>query len=304
MTGYYEISNLIGSYKVPGALHPLQNATAAYFAKYLTEKAISVFKWDLPETWDKDYFLYVLYLAGYVGVIDTGSKFGVIPQYGTLGGYNVYYAPQRFLYANPLLGNGDLIIHEECELIKLQGNYTGIYDMICYYASKMALLAEAFDMNAINSKLSKIFWAKDINAANSFKKAFDQIASGNPAVFIDKSLKDVNDKGEPISSWTWFNENLKENYLITDMLSDLRTLENEFCTDLGIPNANTNKRERLITDEVNANNVETYTRADLWLERLQECVKRVNAKYGLSITVDWRNKPNDRNTVNSRALDV
>lgn len=304
MYDYYQVNNIINSTFVPSGVHPLKNATASYFARYLTEKACSVFKWSLPSTWDKDYFLYVLYLAGYVGIIDTGGKYGVIPQWGTLGGYNVFYAPQRFLYSNPLIGTGDLIIHEDCEIFKLQGNYHGIYDLVCYYAGKMALLAEAVEMNTTNSKLSKIFWAKDQTTATTFKKAFDKIASGDPMVVIDKGLKEVNEKGEAVGSWEWFNDNLKQNYLVSDMLSDLRKLENEFCTDLGIPNANTDKRERLITDEVNANNTETYTRAALWLERLKDCAERVNKKYDLNITVDWRYNPDDKQAVSPGPVEL
>ena len=88
------------------------------------------------------------------------------------------------------------------------------------------------------------------------------------------------------------------------MLSDLRKLENDFCTAVGIPNANTDKRERLITDEVNANNVETTTRAARWLERLQDCARRVNDMYSLNITVDWRYKPNDKQPINTGSVQL
>ena len=213
--------------------------------------------------------------------------------------------PPRFLFANPLIGNGDLVIHEECELIKLQGNYSGIYDLVCYYAGKMALLAEAVETNSMNAKLSKIFWAKDQASATTFKKMFDRIASGEPAVVIDKALKDTDEtNGKAVGSWQWFNDNLMQNYIVSDLLKDIRKLENEFCTDVGIPNTNTDKRERLTTDEVNANNQETFTRAELWLERLKECCERVNDKYNLDISVDWRVNPYESNSVNTGALDA
>lgn len=293
MFDYYQISNILESIKVPGAVKLHTNATAAYFARYLTEKAISVFKWDdIPKTWDKDYFLYVLYIMGYVGIINT-PEFGVIPQWGTLNGFNVFYAPRKFMVSNPLLKTRDYLIHEECELFKLQGNYMGIFDLVSYYSGKMALAAEAVDMNLINSKSSKIFFAGNKAASESFKKIYDQIAAGNPAVVADKTL--LNDEGE--IACEWFSENLKQSYIVSDLLIDLRKLENEFCTDLGIPNTNTDKRERLTDDEVNANNVETSTRAELWLERLKDCAERVNSMFSLNISVDWRVKPNDGNSV-------
>lgn len=295
MFDYYQTANIIGSAIVPGAVNVLKNSTAAYFAKYLLEKAIAVFKWELPKAWDKDYFLYSLYVNGFVGVFDSGAKYGIVPQWGTLNGYNIFYAPSKFVYSNPLLGTGELVIHEECELIKLQGNYTGIWDMICYYAGKMALLAEAVDMNAINVKSSKLFFTKNKAAAETLKKLFDRVSSGNPCVVLDSDL--LNDEGK--LNWEWFNDNLAQNYIVDDLLIDLRKLENEFCTDLGIPNSNTEKRERMITDEVNSNNTETALRAELWLERIKECVERVNTMFETQITVDWRHDPNERNLVNS-----
>ena len=290
---YYQVSNMIQSAVNPGAVKLQNNFTAGYFRKYLFEKAISVFKWELPETWDKDYFLYVLFGMGYVGIIPT-AEFGVIPQLGTVSGYNLYYAPRVLNVSNPLLPFKEYEIHKDCELIKLQGNYTGILDMVFYYAGKMALIAEAVDMNLINSKSSKIFFAQNKAAAETMKKIYDQVSAGNPAVVTDKTLLDENGK----FTWEWFSENLKQSYIVDDLLVDLRKIENEFCTDLGIPNTNTDKRERLTDDEVNANNTETYTRADMWLERLKECVDRANSKYGLNISVDWRYKPNEGNNVN------
>ena len=295
MFEYYQIANMMGSVIVPGAQHTINNPTTAYFAKYLLEKAVSIYKWELPKTWDKDYFLYVLYVAGYVGVIDTADKgFGVVPQWGTLDGYNLYYAPRTFRYSNPLIGDGSPVIHEECELIKLQGNYTGIWDLILYYASKMALLSEAFDMNAANVKTSRIFFAKSKAAAETLKKLADKVQSGQIITVLDKDLLDENGK----LTVEWFNDDLNKNYICDKLLIELRKLENEFCTDLGIPNSNTDKKERLITDEVNSNNTETMLRADLWLERLKECCKAVNNMFNLNISVDWRVKPNDGNIVN------
>ena len=48
--------------------------------------------------------------------------------------------------------------------------------------------AEAQGMNVTNSKLAYAFAASDKGAAESFKKLFDQVQSGNTAVFYDKKL--------------------------------------------------------------------------------------------------------------------
>ena len=65
-----------------------------------------------------------------------------------------------------------------------------------------------------------------------------------------------------------------------------------FDTEIGIPNANTDKRERLISDEVNANNVETATRCELWMETIRTGLDKANAMFpDLGLSVDWRVDP-------------
>ena len=64
-----------------------------------------------------------------------------------------------------------------------------------------------------------------------------------------------------------------------------------FDTDVGIPNANTDKKERLISDEVNANNVEVTSKADLWLDQLQKSFAQTSKMFGIKLGVEWRNKP-------------
>ena len=72
-----------------------------------------------------------------------------------------------------------------------------------------------------------------------------------------------------------------------------------FDTDVGIPNANTDKRERMITDEVNANNIETLTRCELWLEELQKSCKNTENMFGIDIQVDWRHDPDEMIVTNT-----
>ena len=39
-------------------LAPPEENLSWMFQRYLMQKAISVFRWTIPETWDKDYLLY------------------------------------------------------------------------------------------------------------------------------------------------------------------------------------------------------------------------------------------------------
>ena len=285
---YYNYINAETSQVTPSTVHVKDSGLCRYFTKYLLQKAMSVFEWDLPATWNKDYFLYVLYCWGYVAVVNT-DKFGVIPQGCGLKGYDVFYAPTHAVIANPLLsGILEPRIGTQCELMKLQPDFSGILDLVGHYAEQMALASQSVSVNLLNSKLSYVFTAKTKALAESLKKMYDQIAGGEPAVVIDSRLKNAADGEE---TWKAFEQNVGGNYIVTDLLADLRKIEAMFDTEIGIPNANTDKRERLIKDEVNANNIETYSKCALWLENLQDACKRVNDMFGLSISVRWREIP-------------
>ena len=285
---YYNYINAETSQVTPSTVHVKDSGLCRYFTKYLLQKAMSVFEWDLPATWNKDYFLYVLYCWGYVAVVNT-DKFGVIPQGCGLKGYDVFYAPTHAVIANPLLsGILEPRIGTQCELLKLQPDFSGILDLVGHYAEQMALASQSVSVNLLNSKLSYVFTAKTKALAESLKKMYDQIASGEPAVVIDSRLKNAADGEE---TWKAFEQNVGGNYIVTDLLADLRKIEAMFDTEIGIPNANTDKRERLIQDEVNANNIETYSKCAMWLENLQDACKRVNDMFGLNISVRWREIP-------------
>lgn len=285
----YDHINAATSQSNPSTLHASNTALTWYFSRYLTQKAISVFNWTIPENWGRDYMLYGLYLFGHIAMVKT-PEYGIIPQVCTLSGYDVFYRPTRVLIGNPLIKNKDYNLHENAELLKLTPDYGGIYDKIQYYSSLMSLISEDAGVNLFNSKLSYVFAASSKSSAESFKRLFDDIASGEPAVFADRKL--YHDDGTP--AWTTFEQNVAQNYITGQLLEDLRRVENDFCTDVGIPNTNTAKRERMVVDEVNANNVETSSTAELWLDTLHRCIEDIEKTFpemSGKIDVDWRHDP-------------
>ena len=274
----YQTLNYYNASRSPSTVHVKNTRLRRYFRKYLFQKAISVFKWDIPEDWDKDYFLYTLY--------------GVICQGGALGGYNLYYRPSYIIITNPLLKKSITAnLDKDCALIKLQPDYSSIMDIVGYYADQMALASESLGINLLNVKSGTVFGANNKAQAESYKKMYDTLSDGDPAIVIDKTLLD--DQGKP--TWFPFTQDIKQSYVVSDILSDMRKIEAMFDTDIGIPNANTDKKERLITDEVNANNIETATRCELWLETLRKGIDKANEKFNLSLSVDWRVKPDYSN---------
>ena len=285
----YDFLNIYNGRRSPGTIHAASTELGAYFRRYLFQKAVSVFDLQCPETWSKDYFWYVLYGAGYIGILDVPGM-GVIPQYCTYKGYNVFYQPKAFLVANPAIQNGTpqertLGPAGNGVLIKLTPDYCGICDLVGYYADLMAVTAEGMGINILNSKLAYIFAVDNQASANSFKKMMDQINAGQPGVVIDKNLLD--EEGKP--TWQTFAQDLRQNFIAPELQETMDKIERMFEQEIGIPNTGgTEKKERLITDEVNANNVSTYSKAELWLQNIRSGCEEANAKFGLNLAVDWR----------------
>lgn len=286
---YYDYQNVYDSILQPSTVHIHDTALARYFKRYLLIKAISVFKWDIPDHWDYDYFAYTLFCLGHIAVINT-DRFGVIPQHCVLSGYGVFYEPTHAMICNPLLsGIKELRIGLQTELIKLNLDYCGILDIINYYGDLMALAAETSGSNLLNCKLAYLFAAGSKAAGESFKKLYDYVASGEPVAIYDKALLDDDGK----LNIEFFNQNLQQTYIAGQVLDDLKKIEREFLTMIGIPNSNTEKRERLVTDEVNSNNVDTKALCSQWLETMQDGCRRVNQMFNLNIAVDFRFKTDD-----------
>lgn len=286
----YQTMNLYNAIRSPSNIHVKNSRIRHFFRKYLFQKCISVFKWKIPKEWDKDYFLYTLYGMGYIAVLNV-PKYGTICQGGALGGYNLYYRPSYIMITNPLIRETITAnIGQDCEIIKLMPDYSSVMDLIGYYADLMAVCAESLGINILNTKSATIFGAENKTQAESFKKMFDKVEEGEPGVVIGRKM--LSDDGT--QSWFPFTQDIKQSYVATDILSDMRKIEAMFDTDVGIPNANTDKRERLITDEVNANNAETFTRSEMWLEGIKEGIDKANKMFNIDIEAEWRIKPTDQ----------
>lgn len=282
----FSVENLIRSSVSPSGVQYANNAAFGFYCRYLWQKMVNVFTYDLPADWSKDTLQACLFGNGAAAVFPT-DKYGLVCCWATPGGYNINYEPSFLMIANKLLPEitgKQLVIGKDCAALHIAPDWGGACDLIAVYASKLALAMQAIDVNLINSKIAYVFGAKNQTQANSFKKMMDKINTGEPAVVVDKSL--FNDDGS--ANWALFSQNLRQTYLGSDLLSDLKKIEDEFDSKVGIPNANTDKKERLISDEVNANNAETSIIAAGWMDHIRIGLDQIREMYGTEIKIDWR----------------
>lgn len=278
---YNQINIAAGTYN-PSPVKPYNNKTFAYWQRSLFQRATSVIVSDLPDEWQgkvKDFLYYCLFKFGYVPVFYK-AEYGITFQPASLTGFDWYYQPTKAIVANPqLIKSLELKIGEDCEILKLTPDYFGVWDIIEYYAEKLALLDNAINISLINNKFAFILGARNKVAGQALKKMLDKINNGEPAVIYDmKLMNDQTDKAEPFQVWERKNS-LKDSYLTSDQLQDFLTIINEFDAEIGIPTIPYAKKERMVTSEANSRQADSKARATVWIECLQSSAKEVMKLY-------------------------
>ena len=281
---HFDLINQLESCIVPGTLRPADNRLAQYYRRYLAQRLFATYRFSgVPPTWDMEYVASILMAFGYLAVIRT-DRFGVIPQQCGVSGYNVFYRPTRAIVTNPLFGKTyDLRIGDDCELLRMTPDWRGVADLIGHYADLLALTATSIIVNLYNSRLAYVFSGTTKAIAESFKGMYDQLARGNPAVFVDKQL--FQEDGSP--NWLQFEQNLGQNFIVDKLQAAERCLMSQFFQDIGIPNIPFEKGERLNMEESTRNEYGTECLIALWKRTLQTTADKVNAMFDLSIKVDY-----------------
>lgn len=253
----------------PTEVSGIENVSSAYYFNYLLRLVKGIFEIKAPDYWDTDFLLDTLLLEGVFGIFENNTEPLALncQPYGV----NVYYKPTSFNIANPVLGNFTKTIGVDGELIYLEedpsinGSFKTIRPLLNKYSYQLAACDRCIDQSLMNSGVAAIFSASSKKAAESFKAMYDDIAQGKPATFVDEEL------GLAASN----SRNLqytpaKDNFVCDKVQIEKRAIIEEFLTAIGINNANTSKRERLNSDEVNSNNDECYIATAVWRRNLEE----------------------------------
>lgn len=307
-SGYYvgegvssPIINEYESRQNPNIMHINNTWDYATYFRYFLQRAESLIIFDnLPKTWAKNYIYPLLFLKGNFCVMNT-AKFGIIPQHGSPYGFDVQYQPTNYVVSNPAFDasfNGDLVIGEDCEIVKLASDWCGIGDLISSFAQRVAMTLSNHDVASALAKFGFIFTAKNKSTAETFKVAFDSIMSGQLAVIINQGLYDK-ETGKPL--YEFFNNDIEKCYsVVRAALESVENLKHAFDMEIGIYTA-PDKKERMITDEVEESKNAIMSKCELWVETINECLEKVNAHYNLDIRARLR-YPNNRGGDHSESV--
>ncbi len=168
----------------------------------------------------------------------------------------------------------------DCVLIENNKLRMSTHKAVLFFVERLFELTRTMDVNVKQLKLQTLFTATDDNVL-TIKKIIDEIDNNNWAIIVDRLM--LNDD---------FVKAIQTGVkCLTPELTDrYNAVMNEALTYFGINNSNTDKRERLITDEANANNQLIDSCAEMFLESRKRACEEINKKFGLNWSVDLRNK--------------
>lgn len=263
------------------------STTFNYYVDTLFRKAQSIYEFDgMPESWDYDYFTSILLAQGFICITDT--PLDILPLRCGVSGINVFNHPTTCIIANPVIGNLERTIDEDCVLIKIQYNYQGIMPIVYKYASMLAQCDSSISVNLMNSKVTFIGLVESKQQAQSMKAMYDMITKGEPAVFV---------KGSQINNDSILYNHVKENFVAGEIQILKRKIMSEFLTEIGVNNANTDKKERLTDNEVEANDGEIQLNAGYWLDNIKEGLEKANKMFNLNLSVKLKNTLNTEGNI-------
>lgn len=253
----------------PTDVSGIENVASAYYFNYLLRLTKGIFEVSMPDYWDSDFLLDTLLLDGVIGIFEHNSE--PLAMNCHPYGVNMYYKPTSFNIANPVLGSFSKTIGVDGELIYLEeypgvnSQFKTIRPLLNKFSYQLAACDKCIDQSLMNSGVAAIFSASSKKAAESYRKMYDEISEGEPAVFVDEDLGLASGNSRNLQYTP-----AKDNYICDKIQIEKRCIIEEFLTAIGVNNANTDKRERLNADEVNSNNDECYISTAVWRRNLKE----------------------------------
>ena len=261
--------------------------TATMFMWRLMNLGISVFKWkNLPKGVDERMLEFWLMRDGFVGffydeLLKSDDKRRAPEGYAVLPmmlqrDWDIYEYPRdRRAYTV----NGFQYDCNEDNSVIIFNNYLRVpmWITMWQYALRLAEVQRTIDINCKQQRTARVIRCDDKQRL-TYLNAAKEVDEGRNWVHGDKNLD--------LDAFQVFD--ITTPYVANEMQIYKHQLWNEALTYLGIENVNTDKKERLISDEV-VNNMgdveaERFTRLNA---RLQAC-NEINELFNLNVDVEFR----------------
>lgn len=257
----------------------MNNDTFIDYLERMKKICLSMFEWqNLPQSMNARFLEMCLFYNGQAALL-YDNDYGYINTMAADGGYiNIYGLPtelqcysyrfnqRRSLY---LTDTGE---EKGSECILVMNNYERIptTSTVSLFAYRLAEAQRTADVN-IKAHRTPILITTDQKQYFTLKKMYEEYDGNTPAIFADKNL---------ISPDALKAIKTDAPFIVNDIYQYKREIWNEFLTFMGIQNLS-EKRERLITGEVDSNNELLNLNLQALLIPRKEACKLFNEKYGL-----------------------
>lgn len=247
-----------------------------YFNR-LEEIAINMFEWsNLPDTVDERFLELTLCEYGFL-VYFNDEVIGNLVATCMLGGaLDVYRIPtNRKAYAT----NGYQKELTDKDSVLIFNNYLHTPTMltILLYAKRIAEIDRTIDIN-VRAQKTPVAVLCDESQLLTFKNAYEKIDGNEPVIFGTKNLD--------LKNITAIKTDAP---FVADKLNILkRQLWNEVMTFMGVENSNSEKKERLVTDEILSNLGGVQAQRYVMLNSRRQAADKINKMFGTDIEVNFR----------------
>lgn len=269
--------------------NPLKNRKALYermYVRVLTEICTNRFSWtNLPKEIDKRFLELELFRRALV-VFFWDEEYD---RYFTLRGsgagkWNMYDNPVSFNVIGNTMINRMLPAagpnNEGCVPIWANTMRTPDWDIVMLQSTKLAEVERTIEITLQLMRTPYVVGVDD-NERLSFVNMLRQVQEGQLAVFGTQGLTEsIKDKVSVLDLGI-------DKEMVLNLQIAKSKIWNETMTLLGINNANQEKRERLVADEVSANDSQIMAVRNSSLSAREYAVEIINEKYGLNILVEW-----------------
>lgn len=240
----------------------------------------ALFKWDnLPNGIDENWIERYLFSEGKCLFYKDPTVGYMVAKMGESGPLNYYDEPTTVRpYATNYLYTGEQLENNvNCIIIRNNDMMMPTSPTIQLYSYKLTNIDRTIDVNIIAQKTPIIVKCSDKQKL-SLKNAINQRNDNEPVIYADKNLDLANIE----------ILDLRPPKVFPDLQLQKHAVWNECMTFLGVNNANQDKRERLVTDEVSANDEQVKASEDVMLKARERACELINKMFNLKITVRRR----------------
>lgn len=257
----------------------MNTETYVDYLERMKKIALSMFEWqNLPQSCNARFLEMCLFYNGQAALL-YDDDYGYINTMAADGGYiNIYGLPteiqcysyrfnqRRSLY---MTDTGE---EKGKECILVMNNYERIptCSTVNLFAYRLAEAQRTADVN-IKAQRTPVLITTDQKQYFTLKKMYEEYDGNTPAIFADKNV---------ITPDALKALKTDAPFIAQDIMDYKREIWNEFLTYMGISNLS-EKRERMISNEVDSNNELVNLNLQALLIPRKEACKQFNEKYGL-----------------------